>query len=510
MIKYLYISFFLLGTIIATSQPNPQSKKITNNFFPDFQELLEITPALKKKKGFTDYKELMTFLNDLKNKFPDKMEIKFIGESQKGYKIPIVLLNSGKKNNLKVWLKGGLHGNEPAGTEGLLYLLDRLLNDINLKHLLDYTNLAILPMANIDGSIKQNRYASNGLDLNRDQTKLMAKESISIKQAFTNFNPDIAVDFHEYRPYRKDFARMSDFGITSVYDVMFLYSGNLNVPENIRKITDTLFVKNARSVVQSYGLKHHDYMSTTKHLGEIHFNQGSTNARSSATSYALNNTISTLIEIRGVGIGKTSFKRRVNSAFSIALSYLKTSFENSDFIKSELKKSLNYNSSDIVVTSSRTVEKEMIQTIDLNSNKIIDYEVTIRDALRSNPTLIRDRPTGYLILEENVELIQKLRVLGLEINTIQNDSVMKVEKFKITKYNDNFEKYEKMNLQSVKATLVKDEINVKQGTYLILTNQRASNILTELLEPEAPNSFVSFGILRTEINEILPIYRLIN
>ena len=510
MIKHLYISLFLLGTILVVGQPNPQSKKITNDFFPDYKELLEITPALKKKKGFTNYEELMTFLTDLKNKFPDKMEIRFIGESQKGYKIPIVFLNSGKKNNLKVWLKGGLHGNEPAGTEGLLYLLDRLLNDSSLKYLLDNTNLAILPMANIDGSIKQNRYASNGLDLNRDQTKLMAIESIAIKQAFTDFNPDIAVDFHEYRPYRKDFARMSDFGITSVYDVMFLYSGNLNVPENIRLITDTLFVKNARSVVQSYGLKHHDYMSTTKHLGEIHFNQGSTNARSSATSYALNNTISTLIEIRGVGIGKTSFKRRVNSAFSIALSFLKTSFENSDFIKSELKKSLNYNSSDIVVTSSRTVEKEMIQTIDLNSNKIIDYEVTIRDALRSNPTLIRDRPTGYLILEENVELIQKLRVLGLEINTIQNDSVMKVEKFKITKYNDNFEKYEKMNLQSVKATLVKDEINVKQGTYLILTNQRASNILTELLEPEAPNSFVSFGILRTEINEILPIYRLIN
>ena len=38
---------------------------------------------------------------------------------------------------------------------------------------------------------------------------------------------------------------------------------------------------------------------------------------------------------------------------------------------------------------------------------------------------------------------------------------MKVEKFKITNYNDNFEKYEKMNLQSVKATLVEDEINSK-------------------------------------------------
>ncbi len=392
MVKYLYILIFLLSTLFASSQPNPQSKKITSNFFPDYHELLEITPALKKKKGFTNYQELMTFLNNLKNKFPDKMEIKFIGESQKGYEIPIIFLNSENKNNLKVWFKGGLHGNEPAGTEGLLYLLDRLLNDSSLKHLSDNTNIAILPMANIDGYIKQNRYASNGLDLNRDQTKLMALESINIKQAFTNFNPDIAVDFHEYRPYRKDFARMSDFGITSVYDVMFLYSGNLNVPENIRAITDTLFVENARSVLDNYEL---NLDITTIYrllniLGEIQFNQGSTNARSSATSYALNNTISTLIEIRGVGIGKTSFKRRVNSAFSIALSYLKTTVENSDFIKSELKKSLNYNSSDIVVTSSRTVEKEIIQTIDLNSNKIIDYEVTIRDALRSNPTLVRE------------------------------------------------------------------------------------------------------------------------
>ena len=51
---------------------------------------------------------------------------------------------------------------------------------------------------------------------------------------------------------------------------------------------------------------------------------------------------------------------------------------------------------------------------------------------------------------------------------------------------------------------------IKKGTFLILTNQSRANILTELLEPEAPNSFVSFGILKTKINETLPIYRLIN
>ena len=48
--------------------------------------------------------------------------------------------------------------------------------------------------------------------------------------------------------------------------------------------------------------------------------------------------------------------------------------------------------------------------------------------------------------------------------------------------------------------------------YFFVSNflKKESVWVQELLEPEAPNSFVSFGILRTKINEILPIYRLIN
>ena len=46
---------------------------------------------------------------------------------------------------------------------------------------------------------------------------------------------DVSVDFHEYTPFRKDYAKLGTFGIANIYDVMFLYSGNLvangsNVP----------------------------------------------------------------------------------------------------------------------------------------------------------------------------------------------------------------------------------------------------------------------------------------
>ena len=167
-------------------------------------------------------------------------------------------------------MQGGLHGNEPASTESLLYMLHMLMVNDDFKYLLEKIELAILPMANIDGFLKNDRYAANGLDLNRDHTKLMAPETKASKKEFANFDPHIALDFHEYRPFRKDFAQLSTFGISNPYDVMFLHTGNLNVPENIRKIIDTLFVKNASKELDKLGLMNRHYMKSEKYKGEIH------------------------------------------------------------------------------------------------------------------------------------------------------------------------------------------------------------------------------------------------
>ena len=81
----LLLPFSLLGQL-----NNPQSRKVTEKFFPDPD--IEIhTPAFQKKKGFTNYKEMMAFLEKLTRKYPDIIHMEFIGESQKGKKIPLVL-----------------------------------------------------------------------------------------------------------------------------------------------------------------------------------------------------------------------------------------------------------------------------------------------------------------------------------------------------------------------------------------------------------------------------------
>lgn len=502
----LFLLFFI--SQVSLAQFSPQSKKITEKFFPKNEKIENITPALQKKKGYTNYEELITFLNGLVTQHPDKIKLTFIGESQKGKQIPIVYLtNQNGNQKLKVWMQGGLHGDESASTEGMLYFLYKVLNDKDYTNLLDNLDIAVVPMANIDGYLKEDRYSANGLDLNRDQTKLMAQETVVLKKAFTAFNPELGLDFHEYRPFRKDFAEMGNFGVTSAYDAMFLYSGNLNVPLNLRKITDTLFVENAKIKMIENGFKPRNYITTQKYEGNIEFNQGSNSARSSATNYALNNMISTLFEIRGVGIGKTSFKRRIGITFLIAISYLETASSNTELIKNEIEIANNL-TNDVVVTSKRTIYKDSIKIIDLETDELIDFEITIRDALQTKPILKRKRPIAYIIDKNQNEIITKLKVLGITIEELNEDIELEVETYTVSAYNENTEKYENMNLQNIETILNNKTILFPKGTFKIPMNQKRANLIIEILEPEAPNSFVSFGVLETKLNQELPIYRL--
>ena len=313
MSKKIILILLIFSFNYGFTQLNQQSKKITQKFFSDLNELENITPALQKKKGFTNYKELLEYIDNKIVQYPEIISKKYIGESQKGYKIPMVYL-SNKNNNkskIKVWMQGGLHGNEPSSTESLLYLIHLILENNEYKYLLDNIDLAILPMANIDGYLKNSRYAANGLDLNRDHTKLMAPETRASKKVFAEFDPHVSLDFHEYRPFRKDFAQLSTIGISNPYDVMFLHTGNLNVPINIRNIIDTLFVKNAEKSLDKLNLRHRHYMKSEKYKGEINFSTGSNTARSSSNFYALNNGIATLFELGELVLEKRLLKEEL-------------------------------------------------------------------------------------------------------------------------------------------------------------------------------------------------------
>lgn len=507
-LKYTLGVLFALLTFSLLAQLNPQPSAITEKFFPDPD--MEInTPGFAMKYGFTEYDDMMPFLKSLAAEHPEVMTISFIGKSQKGYAIPLVSLKRIKettKPHLRVWLQGGLHGNEPASTEGMLFLIQQVLTNPELDHLLDSIDLAIVPMANIDGMNVQSRYAANGLDLNRDQTKLMVPESILLKEAFNAFGPQVAVDFHEYRAYRRDYARLSSFGVTVPHDVMFLYSGNLNVPKTLRQYTHQRFVKNAGEALDAQDLRHHDYFSSTKVLGSIQFNQGSKNARSSATSYALANVVSSLIEVRGVALGRTSFKRRVNCTYTVARSYLQTAYQNRSEVLEKLAQSRN-EQAPATVTSKRRVEPKPVAMIDIDTKDLIKLDGIVRDAWGSSAELSRPRPTAYLLLPSQKKLADKLKVLGLEVEQLASATPVEVEAYRVSEYFQHSYRYEGVYRQELSTELESMMKTFPAGTYVVYLDQEKGNMAIETLEPEAPNSFISFDVLHTEHDALLPYFR---
>lgn len=515
--NYFLLVAFYFQWLVSFSQFNPQSKRIADTFFPEL-ELDISTPAFQKTSGFTNYKEMMDWLDKTIKPHPELATLSFLGESQKGKAIPLlVITQKNNKKKTKVWLQGGLHGDEPAGTESMLFLIHQLLNDPKVSSLLDDLEIAIVPMANIDGYEKQQREAANGMDLNRDQTRLHAPESIYLKTAFSKFQAAVALDFHEYRPYRKHFTRMGKAGITSRYDAMFLYSGNLNVPKVLRDFTKQTFVKNAGKVMDENKLVHHDYLTTQKYGGQVQFNLGSVHSRSSASNFALANCVSTLFEIRGVGIGRMSFKRRVKTSYLIALSYLETAQKEKDTLVKVLQESANAQNK-VVVISQRLTRKDSILVIDLASEKEEKMPVVIHDALQSKPSLQRERPQAYLLPVSEKRAVSNLRILGLKIDSLTEEKELEVESYQSDKPDaaeerESGEPDEKGDAEedadSKQASASTKSIKMKfsKGTYLIYTKQERGNLACEVLEPENANGFVLMKVVKAGSNKEIPIYR---
>ena len=506
-IKYLF--FAVLMSMSIYGQFSPQNNEITKRFFPDSD--LEINTPAFSKKGFTNYDDLMGYLNKLIVAHPAEMSLSFIGESQKKKKIPMLVLNrENGQQKIKVWFQGGLHGDEPAGTETMLYLMDKILNDPNYSYLLDKITLTIVPMANIDGYEKQDRYAADGLDLNRDQVKLMAPESNYLKKAFSDFGSEVAVDFHEYRPFRKDYNGLGTDGICSYYDAMFMFSGNLNLPQNLRDYTKDVFVENAKKILESNKLTNRYYITTAKNKNEVIFKQCTSEARSSTTSFALTNCISALIETRGVNLQKTSFKRRINATFLIASSFLKTAYDDAERIKEVLRISTNAKPENLIILYNKPIEKQTIKAISLADNTEIALEVKVSNALKCEPVLERKRPFAYLILPEQKKLAEKLIILGLDVVELAEDKTVKVDRYKVTSHTVNPVEDEGYKAQTVETSLSTIEKSFPKGTFIVYLNQKNAKVATEVLEPESENGFIKFEVLDTVLNEELPIYRYLN
>jgi hypothetical protein len=186
---------------------------------------------------------------------------------------------------------------------------------------------------------------------------------------------------------------------------------------------------------------------------------------------------------------------------------MKTAYDNADEVKAEINKAVANPNPEVVAKSSHPVEKQKLAMIDLDTNKEIEIDVNLADAWKSKAVITRKRPSAYILLPDQVVLIEKMKMLGLNVTELKKPTELDVENYIISEYQKDSEEDEGVFRQEVTVKMQTVTKTFPAGTFVVSLNQRKSNLAVEVLEPEAPNSFVSFSILKTDLNKELPVFR---
>lgn len=503
----------LLFSIIYLTVFSQQPDFITEKYFPD-PAIQFNTPTLSTEgERFASYDEIRKWIDDSIAVHPGA-RVEIIGTTPMGRDIPVIYLSTGTgAGKIKVWMQGLLHGNEPAGGEALLYLANEILTTEKGSVILNKMEIAILPIANVDGYVAMNRRSSGGYDLNRDQTKFADPISTIIKKAFITWQADIAFDFHEFQPTRREFSGLGKNGASAFYDVLFLPSGYLNIPEGLRRASKEIFQAEAEQALERHGYTHNFYFTADVSGEEMILNKGAQSPHSSSTSFALSNAVSMLVETRGIGLGRTSFARRTHSSYIVARAFLESALKHNEELKrivAEAREATISARNEIVVLNSPSYYNTGVKFIDLETGDLLTVDLRIKDAENLSPELVRSRPAGYVLEESCKKEIEILSLLGLQVEQLKKKKKYNVESFIIAEYKEANTEWEKIKTVSADAEILIRKKVFPKGSYYVDLHQKNANYAVSLLEPESLNGFISYRVAMASQGDTLSFHRVIN
>ncbi|MED3863318.1 M14 family metallopeptidase [Priestia megaterium] len=483
----------------------------------------EATPAfIKGQDAFTTQEEMMSYVQKLAHKSP-YVKLKIIGKSQQGRDIPALYFSKEKKfadgktsKKPTIWLQSQIHGNEPASGESVLAVATRLTEDFG-KDVLNKVNIVIVPRINPDGSYAFKRQLANNLDGNRDYIKLESPEVQSVRAEFNRFSPEVVIDAHEYTPYSSGFKNIGKEGVWKYHDILLQSGRNLNIPQRIRDVSDELFVNSTLTAIEKQGYSGEVYYtSQVNKQGQLEVEEGSVEPRIGRNSLGLYPSFSFLVESRGIGIGREDFPRRVSAQIATQEKLITQTAANAKQIKTLIakekaalvKKGKNANDHDPIVVNSenKKIPNSTLEMVDVESASVKKIPVTYYSAKKATPTLVRERPTAYILKPGHEELAEKLQGQGVKGFKLTKETALSVEAYNVSSRIEN-EAYENKPNVDVQTIVKQKTVTFPKGSYVFLTSQPQNNLLSLSLEPESVDSFTTFGYLPSEVGQELDVYR---
>lgn len=112
------------------------------------------------------------------------------------YNLPIWLVTytPSTQPSYRVFVSAGIHGNEPAGVEAVVSLIEEIGQD---KLNLSAVQIEFMPLLNPWGWVRNLKWNGDAIDVNRKFIKVVTQESTIIKKIICKKRYDITIDLHE-------------------------------------------------------------------------------------------------------------------------------------------------------------------------------------------------------------------------------------------------------------------------------------------------------------------------
>ncbi|WP_051237516.1 DUF2817 domain-containing protein [Ottowia thiooxydans] len=486
--------------------------------FPDPAQAYQTPGFAPGRKDFTSHAEVFGFIDELARQSA-RVAIETMGRSQEGRAMALVVLSGTRGFNPAlptVMLLGQQHGNEPAGGEAALALAQILATQRSA--LLEKVNVLIVPRANPDGAEHFRRVTANGVDVNRDHLLLRTPEALAIASAVRRYKPAVTLDMHEFTVAGR---WVEKFGAMMRYDALLQAASVGNLNPTIRLVQDR-YLAAARSAIEAEGQQVSDYHTTSPDPKNKTVAMGGVNVDTGRNVGGLHDSVSILLETRGVGLGRAHLARRVQAHVAAAMGVIEQAAQDGASLMRARAEAGAANADqacrgDMTLVVRQTPQRRSLSFLDAQTGEVREIDVDWRSSLQLEKVRERARPCGYLIGAEQKEAVEQLRLLGVKVQALSRASTGKqwgVENYVVEAESSGQREDARGAIadgQGIRLLTVRTEPGQAlpvRGSFYVSMRQPQAGLISAALEPDSQNSFVANRIMAVDPVQLRRVTRL--
>ena len=446
----------------------------------------------------------------------DEVQILEYGKTDVGKPLHLVVLSKDRifdperirQSGRRIMLiNNGIHAGEPCGIDASMMLARDLMQKEELAGLLDHVVLAIIPVYNIGGSLNRGccsranqvgpkahgfRGNARNLDLNRDFIKADSRNARAFTRIFQSWRPDVFVDTHT--------TNGADYPATLTYLATL---GDKADPDMAAWTKDRM-IPGMKDFMTGKGIKISPYVNVFGDTPDKGFPAFLDLPRYSSGYASLFHTFAFITEAHML----KPFADRVVATYAFLeglLGHVNENYKEIGKLTAQAReKAKSQETFDVAWQLDRNQHSDL--TFEGYEGKTKPSKVTGLNRLyydreasytkiipyydRYEATRTIEKPKAYIIPQAWQEVIERLDINGVEMQTLSSDMVLTSEVSFVSEVKTSPNSYEG-HFYHADVVIRKEtrEMQFYKGDKVVWVNQERNPYIVHVLEPESQDAF---------------------